>query len=340
MTMTPEDRAKRKIGGSMIAKILKKSKWGTPLDAYLELTGERPSVDKTGEDIDRGNFLEPALREWASKKTGLHFRQTGVEVLKEWDWATVSPDGVSIDAQMAGIQAGEVRVIERPDVLLEIKAPRRDAALEWGDEGSDEVPTDALLQTHWGMMVTQAGSGIVASLLGGELRIYRVKRDLVLEAKMLAAAKSFVTGHVLPRVPPPPEYGDDHNVLFRHPRQKAPNRPWDSLTEQERYVVGTYLEKYHFTKEAERSLEGWEPVVKEVIGDAGGIDAPLDAAEWQKLGGLKRVDWADRAGSTRWKELAMSLMAQMPSEEVEELKRNFAGTPTRSLRPYFVKEKK
>ncbi len=324
MSLTPEERAARRIGGSTIAKILKKSRWGTPLDAYLELTGERPSEDKTGEDIDRGNFLEPAIRDWASKKTNENFLPSPQHTLKEWDWATVRPDGIGSQSRN----------------LLEIKAPRRDDIFQWGEEGSDEVPNDALLQTHWGMMVTDAHAGVVAALLGGELRIYRVKRDKDLEAKILAAAKSFVDAYVLPRVPPPPEWGDDANVLYLHPKNIAPHRRWDSLSEQEKYVVGTYLAAYQFEKEATKALEGWEPVVKNIIGDASGIDAPLDPAEWQKIGGMKRIDFKNNATApTRWKELAESLMAQMPAAEQEELRKNFAGTPARVFRPYFTAAK-
>ncbi len=318
----------RKIGGSMIAKILKKSKWGTPLDAYLELIGERPPEEKSGEDIDRGNFLEPAILEWTNKKTGLHFRKTQVAVLPEWEWATVSPDGVSIDAQTAGIKADEIRVIERPDVLLEIKAPRRDDALQWGEEGTDQVPTDALLQTHWGMMVTRADSGVVASLLGGELRIYRVARDKELEAKMLSRAKEFVEQHVIPRVPPPPEFGDDHNVLYLHPKNTQPQRTWDSLTEQEKVIATSYLVAWSEENQANKRLEEFEPIIKDIIGDASGFD--LDPA----IG--TRVDWkANATAGTLWKQLGEELLSRLPDEEAHQLKLKFAGKPTRVLRPWL-----
>ncbi len=323
--LTPEQKKHRRIGGSSIAAILKKSKWKTPLDIYLDLTEERPDTGPTTEDQDRGNFLEPAIREWASKKLDTVFRPSPQCVLKEWDWATVRPDGISVD---------------RRD-LLEIKAPRRDDIFQWGEEGTDEVPNDALLQTHWGMMVTNANGGVVAALLGGELRIYRVKRDRDLEDKILSAAKSFVDTYVLPRVPPPPEYGDDQNVLYLHPRNTAPARRWDSLSEQERFVITAYISAYREEKDATKRLEGWEPTIKNIIGDASGIDAPLSPDEWKTLGGVKRIDWKSNATApTRWKGVAEKLLSKLPKEEVEALVAEFTPKEgTRVLRPWFAKEK-
>ncbi len=179
-------------------------------------------------------------------------------------------------------------------------------------------------------MVTDSTEGIVASLLGGELRIYRVKRDRELEKKMLDAARYFVSAHVIPKVPPPAEFGDDRNILYRHPRNTVPNREWADLTEQEKYVVAAYLEKYAFEKEAERALLGWEPVIKELIGDAGGVNLPPEYGN--------RIDWKKNAtAGTKWKELAMSLLSGMADEEVEKLKLEFAGEPPRVLRPWLNK---
>jgi len=329
--LSPEEKAARRIGGSMIAKILKKSKWGTPLDAYLELTGERPSEEKTGEDIDRGNFLEPALREWASKKTEIDFIKpmtNEVFSLAEWNWATVNPDGLS---QNFGLRTAN-------NTLLEIKAPRRDDALQWGEEGSDEVPTDALLQTHWGMMVTKADKGVVAALLGGELRIYRVARDLDLEAKMLARAREFVDQHVIPRIPPPAEWGDDKNVLFMHPRNTQPHRRFDMLTTEEQKAISAYLLDYKVSKAADEKVEQWEPVVKEIIGDTGGITGPIPG-----FPDFDRIDWKNNAsGGTKWKDLGEDLMTNalnMSKTEQENLKKEHAGTVPRVLRPWFRKVK-
>lgn len=317
--MTPEERAARRIGGSTIAKILKKSKWGTPLDAYLELTGER-TEERTGEDIDRGNFLEPALRQWANKKTGLRFLEREQFELPEWDWATVRPDGLTQEITGSPFRA---------NAMLEIKAPRRDDALQWGEEGSDEVPTDALLQTHWGLMVTNAKEGVVAALLGGELRIYRVKRDLDLEAKMLARAKEFVEQFVIPRVPPPAQFGDDRNILYLHPRNTKPHREWATLTPTEQQVVTEYVQTWEARKQLDDMEDQWKPTIKEMIADCDGLTL---------LNG--RIDFKKNAtAAPKWKQIAEQLMAGLPDEEVEALKQKYAAETPRVLTPRITKVK-
>lgn len=316
---------RRRIGGSMIAKILKKSKWGTPLDAFLELTEHpvraqgpfEPSANSP--DAERGIFLEPAIREWTNRRLygeGLQFEKPtpGVVVYPEWEWATVSPDG---------LHGFHPAYDTRPQALLEIKAPRRDDISLWGDEGSDEVPTDALLQTHWGMMVTNAREGVVAALLGGELRIFRVKRDPELEAMMLDRAKQFVEQHVIPNIPPEPTFGDDKNVRFMFPRDVNPPLEWSKLTPTEQSVVVEYLQTYAEAKRTEKALEGWEPQIKMLIGEHSGITVP---------GG--RIDWkANKTAPVRWKELAQALMAGRSEEEVQELLKSHAGEPARPLVP-------
>lgn len=323
---------KRRIGGSMIAKILKLSKWGSPLDAYLELTKATPDgrdwVDAGAptatEDQRRGLFLEPAIREWTNARMPSYdFRKPvpGVLVHPEWEWATVSPDGLT---------GTHPAVTTRPDALLEIKAPRRDDLYLWGEEGSDEVPTDALVQTHWGLMVTNAREGVVAALLGGDLRIFRVKRDPELEAKMLAKAKEFVERHVLPGIPPEPTFGDDDNVRRMFPRHEKPALLWANLTPTQQEVVTEYLSAYAEAKRAEKAVEGWEPQIKMLIADTEGIIVP---------GG--RIDWkVNRTGPTRWKALAEELLASMPEEEVQRLLLSHAGEPARPLVPRIKEQKR
>lgn len=328
---------KRRIGGSMIAKILKLSKWGTPLDAYLELTDPPPATltqkgvamftgAQPNPEQQRGIFLEPAIREWTNARVadeGLKFDKPnpGVLVHPEWEWATVSPDGLH------GFHSA---YDTKPQALLEIKAPRRDDLYLWGEEGSDEVPTDALVQTHWGLMVTNAREGVVAALLGGDLRIFRVKRDPELEAKMLAKAKEFVERYVLPGVPPEPTFGDDDNVRRMFPRHEKPALLWADLTPTQQEVVTEYLSAYAEAKRAEKAVEGWEPQIKMLIGDTEGIIVP---------GG--RIDWrANRTGPTRWKALAEELLASMPEEEVQRLLLSHAGEPARPLVPRIKEQKR
>lgn len=317
---------KRKIGGSDIAAVLGKSKWQSPLDVYMRLTDPASRLEKSGVDIDRGRYLEPAILQWTNKKLegeGLEFDKPSMLVHPEWEWATVSPDGIT---------GRHPAVTAVPQAVLEIKAPRRDDISQWGEEGSDEVPTDALLQTHWSVMIANAREGVVAALLGGELRIFRVKRDPDLEKRMLERAKEFVENHVLPGIPPEPTFGDDRNVFYLHPRDTKPHLQWAELTDTQREAVGEYLGAYAEESAAMKRLEGWEPAVKMLIADHGGVVLPDG----------RRIDWSVRKGSTKWKEVAHTLKNALvvPEEEWIRLTMEHKGDDSRSLRPYEAKKSK
>lgn len=329
----------RKIGGSTIPKILGRSKWGTPLDAYLELRKEKEQPTETSEDQDRGNFLEPALREWAQKKTGvMYVKPEKTIAYSDWPWATYSPDGLSI-----GPVGGTIA--PNPNTLLEIKSPRFADLFEWGEPGTDEVPVDYLLQVSWGLMVTGRTKGIVAALIGGELRLYNIERNPALEKAMLTQAKLFVEQHVIPGVPPAPTFGDDEVILKRWPRNEKPARPFSGLSAAEKDLVRTYLEANIGRRAFEKQEETFKPAIQDLIGDTAGIvrdvaltDLPRDFPAFEHID-WKRVKPSIGVGEA----FAMNkeLLAKLPPAEAAELVAKYMPKEgPRKLQPYFTNPKK
>ncbi len=310
----------RKLGGSLVPKMLGVSKWGTPHDVYLELRGERPEYEGT-EDTDRGTFLEPGLRDWAGKKLGMKFEKPGVMVAKDWEWATYSADGI----------AGS-------DALLEIKAPRYVEG--WGEEGTDQVPEEYAVQGAWGLYVAGRSVCHFAALLNGSLKLFRLERSLELEEVLKEQARRFVEQHVLPGVPPPLEFGDNEYLKRRFPRETRPVRNYEDLNAEERAVVAFYLEAYRSFDHVEDTLGKYEARVKTIIGEHAGIDFS-GAADL----GVKRIDW--KASKPRvtvdWEAVAteVSQLARLhgaPDLLPEaRLRHTQVGVSTRPLRPYFSK---
>lgn len=317
----------RKIGGSTIPKVLGLSKWGTPLDAYLELRKEKLEPTETTEDQDRGNFLEPALREWAQKKTGMKFVKPDKTITyADWPWATYSPDGLA---------PGD-------DVVLEIKAPGIHTIGEWGAPGTDEVPADYLAQVMWGMMVTGRGKSIIAALIGGELRLYEVLRHAKLESEMLARAKVFVEQHVIPGVPPEPTFGDKSNMLDRWPRNRDAEtyKKLSELSVADADVILSYIAAYKNEEQALRILETYEPAVQNIIADTCGIENDrTDLAV-----PFKRIDWKRNKPSIGVGEaykMLNELKARMAPAEVAALVAKYLPEEgSRVMKPYFPNPKK
>lgn len=349
----------RKIGGSVIPKILGRSKWGTPLDAYLELRKEKPETADTTEDQDRGKFLEPALRAWAEKKTGLRFFAPKQTMQADWTWATYSPDGLPIAKDFMPektaaeiLETAGVIALEPGAPLLEIKSPRFADGFEWGEPGTDEVPEPYLLQVSWGMMVTGRPSAIIAALIGGELRIYNIARNPDLEAKMLAQAKRFVDQHVIPGAPPPPGFGDDAAILARYPRNEKPAKKFSELTVAERDLFASYLVAYKNADSAERVLEAFEPAVKDLIADTAGVERDVSISDFAALfppghvnvPTFDRVDWKRNKPSIGVGEaykIMNELLERLTPEEAAAIQaKHMPKEGPRVLKPYFTNPKK
>lgn len=318
----------------MIAAAIGLSRWKTPLDAYLDVRQEVAPEEVEGENIDRGSFLEPSLLAWTAKKTGIAFtkphdpidpKQPLVLTDPRNEWFTFSPDGI------AGTR------------IAEIKAPGPRSAFEWGesgvlnDSGDARVPQEYMLQGVWGMMVAQASECVFAALIGGELRTYRMMRDLDLEAKVRAKAEKFITEHVLTGTPPPATYGDGDTLRRLYPSNEKPAVEWKDLTTIEQGFVADFLRLHAVQKQAKEELERYEAFVQEIIKDRAGIvKLPPDL-------GYERIDWKSRSPSMHagsYKEMAEALLKEKtPAEQKIITERHMPKEGGRPLVPYKLSKK-
>jgi putative phage-type endonuclease len=161
------------IGGSDTAAVLGLSKWRTPLQVYYEKIGEADPIVET-EPMRWGKVLEPVLiQEYANKTGRVVNKPSGVIRLADHPHFIANLDGFTEDGR-----------------VLEIKTAR--SADNWGDEGTDEVPTDYFLQVQHYMAVTGMQVTDIAVLIGGsDFRIYEVEADPELHQMMLKQGAEF-----------------------------------------------------------------------------------------------------------------------------------------------------
>jgi predicted phage-related endonuclease len=97
---------------------------------------------------------------------------------------------------------------------------------EWGEEGSDEVPNEYLLQcAHYCIVLDDCfkNEGVELAADDGrkKLRIYRYNRNKELEQKIIDGTHDFWHNHVLANVPPEPTSKDNlakiYNVCHGNP---------------------------------------------------------------------------------------------------------------------------
>lgn len=303
--MTKRESDIGRLGGAWIAAAVGLSEYRSPLDAYQRITGEVVDVLE-GEAIDRGNYLEPALREWHRKKLkaaspGLAVKITVPPTIhhREHHWASYTPDGI-VQVDLQSMVGAEHR-------LAEYKSPGEMVAPKYGEPGTDQVPRDVGAQVHWGLFVTDLPQADVAALIGGELRLFHLKRDVEFERELFERARFFMEAYVAKKRAPPATYSerDTDWVRKRWPKHDEGKKLlWTQLTDEQKRLVNRYAEAYLLNKSVGRELQALENAVKtDVMQDAIVLEGDESAP-------FKRLDWKNNeTAAPSWKAVAEGLHA-------------------------------
>lgn len=193
------------IGGSDVAAVLGLSPYRTPLDLYYAKTTE-PSIEEESRNAVaklRGKRLEPYVCDMLTQEHGLFLlaRNQRYEdpehpfLACEVDAETPSEGGRGTDN-------------------VEIKTVHPFKMKEWGEELTDSIPVHYTAQAMHGLMITGRDVCRFAVLIGDELRLYRVERDVDIIEGMRKREVSFWRDHVLAHIPPEPVNEADVQRLF------------------------------------------------------------------------------------------------------------------------------
>ena len=206
------------IGGSDIAAILGVSKFKTALEVYLSKTTEQP--EQQGEHLYWGHALENPIIDRFIQDTGaLVIRQPEMRRHPQHQWAIANADALITDS------AGN------PQAILEIKTSSAFKSREWGADDTDEVPIEYIAQVQWYMWIYDVQEAYLAALIGGnQYRQYHITRDDELIAMLAEKAQAFWQNHVIPRIPPEPQDGEDAQKLYPHDNGDTAEADSDTLT--------------------------------------------------------------------------------------------------------------
>jgi predicted phage-related endonuclease len=189
------------IGGTDAAAILGLSPWKRPIDIYAGKINPGAQLELDKECLYWGSALEPIVR-------GRYAERFGVAVTAPQDLAPLFPKSrpwrdstliVGAEDWMLGAPDGWIPSVRHG---LEIKCSSRKSD-EWGDEGSEDVPSHYYVQAAWYAAVCDAKGWNFGVLFSGNTLVqYHIKRDLALERDMIEACKSFWFDNVLKQVEP------------------------------------------------------------------------------------------------------------------------------------------
>lgn len=178
MSLTAEQLVARQtgIGGSDVAAALGLSKRKTALQLYLEKRGEFPVEEPANdEDIWWGRALEPIVRQKYAEVTG--------RVVMLPTGTLRHPAHGFMLAHVDGLIQDEPRGYEGKTAFH---------GTDWGEEGTDEIPREYLLQVHHYLTVMDFEVWDVAVLIGRKFQVYEVPRDPEMSEMLIATEGDFM----------------------------------------------------------------------------------------------------------------------------------------------------
>jgi len=185
-----EERRKG-IGASDAAAVCGATPWRTPLEVYLDKTGQL--VDKPMTAAQRiGLLLEPAVSQLYEDATGRKL---------------VIPPASQVSADHPVIRANPDRMTDDGVINVQLKTAgfRTD---EWGETGTDEVPMHYLIQVQHEMIVTGQKMSHLAVLFlqTREFAYYVIEAYNQLQTDIITVEEDFWRDFVLKQTPPEPTW--------------------------------------------------------------------------------------------------------------------------------------
>jgi len=180
--MTPEAR-RTYIGASDLPVICGVSPFKSPFRLALEKRGEIATDDLTGNPyVEAGNELEPFLRSWYARKSGLKINARHVTFIhSKYDFLRCHVDG-------------NIVADKRGPGLFEAKTAGYWAGLseDWGEPETDEYPMPYHVQNQGALAITRWTWGRLAALIGGnDFRPYPIEADESLQDAIVERAVKF-----------------------------------------------------------------------------------------------------------------------------------------------------
>lgn len=170
-----EDR-KLGVGGSDIPIIMGLSTYKTPYQLYLEKIGEVENKEEPNEYQYWGNQLESIIRDEFAKRNNVAVETPDTLIHPFFDFLRANIDGF----------------IPSLNAVLEVKCSSSYMSNLWGEDGSDVIPMQYLVQIAHYCVVTNADCAYIAVLIGGnDYREFKYTRDKQLEDHVIKAAENF-----------------------------------------------------------------------------------------------------------------------------------------------------
>ncbi len=268
------EERKKGIACSELAAILGVSPWQSEMDIWANKRNLAPDapdniIFKTGRE------LEPLVaREYAEMEK--------VELI----------EGELIRHATAPLLGTPDRLIKGMSRGLEIKTVQSPYALDkWGEPGTDQVPLFYATQVAGYMAITGFDSWDIAALfVGSDIRIYRVHRDLELEAEILRRVSEWWTRYIVNDNEPAID-GSAACSNYLSQKYQCNTLPLIGANEEAEELLRNLFAIREQVKSDEAIQAEYENRLKAIIGEAEGIQGVCGRVLWKKNKDSEKIDW-------------------------------------------------
>jgi putative phage-type endonuclease len=248
----------------------------TPREVYLDKKGLLPEV-QDNRFMEWGRTLEPVIGKKWSENNGLPIVQGDFTRHPKEPYFAATPDFLVGD-----------------DAVLEVKTAGHFAGENFGESGTDAVPTQYLVQVLWQCFVTGRTKWHLAVLIGGnDYREFKGVADSDLIQRMAHLCRKFWHEYILSDCPPPltGHERDTNLVTKQHPEDDGSEvvATWEL---EEIIAELGHLRAELQDKELRRTQ--LENQIKEFMGDATKLRSQEGFFTW-KASGRKVVNWKEIA---------------------------------------------
>lgn len=281
------------IGGSDIAAVLGLSPWASPLDVWLDKTGQAPDAEpKNTEAIYWGATLEDVVAREYAIRSGRKVQRINTMLRDpQRGWMIANIDrAIVADGSRARVAAAGGQLLGATGIL-ECKTASAYLAGDWsGPDGSDAMPVYYAAQVMWYLAISGLDTADVAVLIGGQQYAVRtIERDDETIRGMIERAEAFWLHSVIAGNAPEPTSARDAARLFARDDGSLRAIDDDALLLTELEQLRTLREQLKGLGERESALAD---ALKLAIGQCAGLSvAGAAVATWKATRDSTRVDW-------------------------------------------------
>lgn len=242
------------IGGSDASAVLGINQYRTPMQVYMEKTGQWQPDDLSGNQaVHFGHKLEQIVADEFSERTGWK--------VQKCNYVLAHPEH---DFMRANIDR-EIIHPERGRGVLECKTTSAWNKDKWS---SSEVPQEYMIQVQHYLAVTGYDFAYIAVLIGGNnFDYWAIERDEELIEILIEAEKTFWFDHIMAGEPPELNYSQDGgDILDRlYPASATIDETLDLTGDRVTELLNNIYANQQEVKELKSQEDAWKNELKDVL---------------------------------------------------------------------------